>query len=292
MKKHNKLSIIIVTFESSLVIRTCLEKINFKKYDVFVVDNNSQDDTTSIIKEDFPKVNLIKLNQNIGYGRANNIALRQANTDYALIINPDAFMFEKDLENAIKVMDENQNFAIASPNTFHNRYLNDLDKERKKVNKLTGKDRYTISNFIIGGVMFINMNIFRKIGFFDENIFMFSEDNEISQRSLDNGYKNVVINNSIAYHLGAGSSKKTLRTIYRRFWHLGWSKSYWKRRRKSWINVKRATLRLILIYLLESIFNIFKFNIEKVVSKFAFAMGCLAHFIGLKAFNKDGKARG
>lgn len=287
MKTKSRLSIVIVSFESAAIIADCLQKINLDKYQVFVVDNNSQDKTAKIIQEDFPQVNLIKLKQNIGYGRANNVALNQVETDYALILNPDAFMPEKDLDNVIEILDKNQNVALASPMTFHSKKQQD-----ELMAELKNQPQFVDTDFVVGGVMFMNMKNVRKIGFFDENIFMFSEDNEISMRSIDSGYKNILINNSFAFHSGAGSSKKTLRTIYRRFWHLGWSKSYWKSRRKNWISVKRSTLRLVIIYLFETIVNIFKFNKEKIVSKFAFAMGCAAHFIGLKAFNKNGKARG
>ena len=75
----NKLTIIIVTYESASIIESCLNKINFvqnkSKYKIFVVDNNSKDDTAKIISEKFPQIELIKLSQNIGYGRGNNIAL-------------------------------------------------------------------------------------------------------------------------------------------------------------------------------------------------------------------------
>lgn len=287
-----RLSIAIVTFNSGLVVRSCLDKFNFDRYDVFVVDNNSSDDTTQIIRDEFPKVNLIALKENIGYGRANNIVLKQAKTDYVLILNPDAFMYDEDLQKAIEIMDQNPNFGLASPNTLHSNYLPEIASYREKINALKDEKKISFCDFIIGGVMFVNLKNMKKVGFFDENIFMFSEDNEISLKSIENGYKNIVMNQVLAFHLGAGSSRKSLRTIYRRFWHLGWSKSYWRRRRKSWINTKRATLRLVIVYLFEALFNLIKLNKEKVVSKFAFAMGCASHLIGLKAFDKNGKARG
>jgi GT2 family glycosyltransferase len=140
--------------------------------------------------------------------------------------------------------------------------------------------------------MFMQLAIFRKIGFFDEDFFMFAEDNELCDRVAENGYKNVIIHNAIAFHLGGGSSKKSLRITYRRFWHLGWSKSKYKQKRKGKIQNFRATSRLVIIYFIESLFYLLTYNFDKSVSKFAFCSGCFSYLIGLKAFRKDGAARG
>jgi GT2 family glycosyltransferase len=290
MKK--KLTIVIVTFESSEIIKSCLEKINFDKYDAFVVDNNSQDGTTDIVSRDFPQANLIKLDQNIGFGRANNLALNKAQTDYSLILNPDAFMLEVDIDKALQILDDNKQFALASPRTLHQKDISDLKNIHQDSQKERGSEPISNTDFVVGGVMFMRMEIFKKIGFFDERIFMFCEDNEISARSIDAGYKNAIINNSIAFHVGGSSSRKSLRTTYRRFWHLGWSKSYWKSRRKSWINVKRSTLRLIILHFFEFVIYSARLNKEKAVSKIAFAAGCSASLVGLKPFKRNGAARG
>ena len=70
---NKDLTIIIVTFNSSEVIERCLSRLNAAKYDVVVVDNASQDNTTQIVRDKFPEVKLIHSGGNLGYGRANNI---------------------------------------------------------------------------------------------------------------------------------------------------------------------------------------------------------------------------
>ncbi|MFT6219350.1 MAG: GT2 family glycosyltransferase [Myxococcota bacterium] len=121
---------------------------------------------------------------------------------------------------------------------------------------------------------------------------MFAEDNELSDRSIRNGCKNATITSAKAFHSGGGSSKKCLRVTYRRFWHLGWSKSKYKHIKKGKLKTIRATLRLSLVYFLESIFYLIAFNFNKSVAKFAFASGCFSFLIGLKAFKKNGTPRG
>lgn len=278
------LTIIIVTFNSSQVIEQCLSHLNVVKYDIVVVDNASSDNTSQIVREKFPEVKLIQSDKNLGYGRANNIGLRQAKTEFALVLNPDAFILEESTEIALGVLKNNSKIALASPEIFHT-----ADAEATIVPQ---PGDYRLANFIIGGVLFMRLEVFRKIGFFDEDFFMFAEDNELSDRATQNGYQIVLINNAKAFHSGAGSSKKSLRNTYRRFWHLGWSKSKYKQTKKGKLQTIRATARLSLVYFCEGIFYFLIGNINKSVSKFAFSSGCSSFLIGLKAFKKNGTPRG
>lgn len=285
MTIRKDLSIIIVTFNSSEVIEKCLEKLNATKYDVIVVDNDSKDNTTAIVENKFPQVKLIKNNKNIGYGKANNVALRQANTDFALILNPDALITEQDIESCLTILKNNKQIALATPEMQSSETGHSPTQNLPDI-------KYTATDFVIGGIMFMQMDVFRKIGFFDEDFFMFTEDNELCERAVDNGYINAIINNAFAFHAGASSSKKSLRTTYRRFWHLGWSKSKYRQKRKGKFSAARATARLAIIHFIEGIFYASLFKVNKAVSKFAFSFGCFSCLIGLKAFRKDGTARG
>ena len=284
MKNNKDLTIIIVTFNSSEVIEQCLCHLNAEKHDIIVIDNASKDNSCQIVREKFPQIKLIQNDKNIGYGRANNIALLQSKTDFALILNPDALILENDIQISLEVLKNNPKIALASPKIFHTK------GEEKII--IQEEDDYQATNFIVGGVLFIRLKIFRKIGFFYEGFFMFAEDNELSDRSLAHGYQNVVINNAKAFHLGGGSSKKSLRNTYRRFWHLGWSKSKYKQIKKGKLQTARATVRLSLLYFCEGIFYFLACNINKSVSKFAFSLGCFAFLIGLKSFKKNGLPRG
>jgi GT2 family glycosyltransferase len=82
---------------------------------VIVVDNASTDKTSQVIYDSFPQAKIIKLDKNIGYGSANNIALRQSKTDFALILNPDAFLFEEDIKIFLKILKENSQIALPRP---------------------------------------------------------------------------------------------------------------------------------------------------------------------------------
>lgn len=285
IKNNKELSIIIVTFNSSSVIFDCLKSFNSNNYNIFVVDNASDDNTLEIVKNNFPTVKIIANSKNLGFGRANNMALKQIETPFALILNPDTLIFDDDIEIALNNLKNNPQIALASPLTVGSKEEFDIQKKllKKSINYV---------DFIVGGITFMNIENVKKFGFFNEKYFLFAEDSEISDNSIKNGFKNAIFQDALVIHFGAKSSAKNLKNTYRRFWHLGWSKSEYKKGRKNKFNFIRSTLRLSIFYFCEGIFYFLRNNKEKSISKFAFCFGCFANLIGLNAFDKNDNPRG
>lgn len=284
-KMNNKeLTIIIVTFNSAEIIEKCLKSFDISKYDIFVIDNNSADKTVEIVKNSFELVKIIENPKNMGFGRANNIGLNQAQTQFALILNPDAQIRDIDIETCLKHLKNNPQIALASPYTLNEENFDNAEKYKT--------DEIIFCNFVVGGIMFMNLENVRKFGFFDEQFFMFAEDSEICDKSILNGFKNAIFNDAFALHIGGKSSTKTLKTHYRRFWHLGWSKTKYKQKRKNKFNFIRSTLRISLLYFCQGILYFLLQNKEKSVQKFAFCFGSFASLIGMKAFDKNNNPRG
>ena len=284
-KMNNKeLTIIIVTFNSAEIIKKCLESFDISKYQVFVIDNNSSDKTVELVKNSFGSAIVIENSKNLGFGRANNIGLNQAQTPFALILNPDAQIRDIDIEICLKHLKNNPQIALASPYTLSsNSFENAIIPNREAI---------IYTDFVVGGIMFMNLENVKKFGFFDEQLFMFAEDSVICDNSNLNGFKNAIFNDAFALHIGGKSSTKTLKTHYRRFWHLGWSKTKYKQKRKNKFNFIRSTLRIFLLYFCEGILYFILRNKEKSIQKFAFCFGSFASLIGMKAFDKNDNPRG
>jgi len=294
----NQLTIVIVTFNSAQIIASCLEKIN--NYNVIVVDNASSDQTCLIIKKNFPNVKLIENGKNIGYGRGNNLALKQVQTDYALILNPDAFIFAKDIDIIINELNLNKQIAIAAP-----LLLNQYPHNNQQINdQLTVANKNLISQhqgfsynflavkYIIGAVVFLRMAVFRQIGFFDEKIFLYYEDDEITHRAIVNGYLAVIFPQAFAYHIGNGSSGSSLRILYKRFWHRALSKFYWKEKQKSKNKAIFSAIKMACSFLLRAMFFVLLFRQKAVVKNAGSFMGTMAYLFRLTAFDKNDNARG
>ena len=130
-----KLSIIIVTWNSEAQIegnlRALLDSKKDFEFEIFVVDNNSEDKTVQVIKDHFPTVSLIENEANLGFAKANNQVIRQVDSDYVLLLNPDMIVKKDTLAKMIEWMDENQQASVAGC-----RLLDDQGETVKQVRKL------------------------------------------------------------------------------------------------------------------------------------------------------------
>ena len=113
------ISIVIVNYNVRDHIDACLASIyksnNYKyKIEIFVVDNNSIDGSSYFIRTKYPEVILIDNNQNVGFSKANNIALKKVTGKYVLILNPDTILEEGTFEKLIKFCEDNKDVGAIS----------------------------------------------------------------------------------------------------------------------------------------------------------------------------------
>ena len=303
MDKQKNLTIIILSYNSSHIIKSCLNGFNFDKYEVLVVDNASKDNTVEIVKNNFPQVKILKLDKNFGYGGGNNIALKQVKTEFVLILNPDSIISENDIEIVLEEMKKNPTVANAGPVVLkqyplqkeeYDAKLDHMAQDFKGIKdcyweKIGGN--YSV-RFIVGAALFLRMSILQKIGFVDEKIFLYYEDDELCKRIRDNGYKSMIVPEAKAFHMGGGSSAEvSFRCIYKKSWHLSWSKFYWKKIQKGNFRAKKSSLKFALVYFVKAVFSMLTFNSEKAFANLGSASGAFSFFIGLGAFKKNGIAR-
>ena len=111
------LTIIIVSWNVCEILERNLNAIYQSggdfSFEVFVVDNDSEDNTVAMVREKFPQVKLIANEKNLGFARANNQAMKRAQGEYILLLNPDSIVFPDTLINMINWMREHRQAAVA-----------------------------------------------------------------------------------------------------------------------------------------------------------------------------------
>ncbi len=231
------LSVVIVTYNSESTIESCLtaliQSLKSIKTEIIVVDNNSKDSTSQIISKDFPQVKLIQNSENLGFGKANNLALKKAQGEFILILNPDAIVNEKTIAALLKNIKKNEKFGFVTPRltlkngeidpackrsfptpevSFYKMFL--LHKFFPKSPKFTAynlstypeKDSFTVDS-ISGAFMLCRKSLLEEIGYFDEDYFMYGEDLDFCLRAKKAGFENAYFGEIEVTHLKSVSSK-------------------------------------------------------------------------------------
>lgn len=207
--------VIIVTFNGEIWIEKCLESIfqSSVKLIPIVIDNNSLDKTTHIIKIRFPDVILIKQKQNIGFGAANNIGISYAmslEADFVLLLNQDVYLYSNTVEKLFISYASMKDAAILSPIHLNGKATSlDINFERylkfSSINilfdSLIGelKNQYEIS-FVNAAAWFIPRKTIEKIGYFDQLFYHYSEDKNYAQRIIYHKLKMLIVPGSFILH--------------------------------------------------------------------------------------------
>jgi O-antigen biosynthesis protein len=232
------LSVIIVNYNVKYFLEYCLcsvvKALKNMEGEIFVVDNNSTDDSKSFFDNKFPQVKFTWNTKNEGFAKANNIALQQASGDYILFLNPDTIVPEDCFEKCIsfiqskkntiacgiKMIDGSGRFlkeskrAFPSPMTslYKLSGLTRIFPKSKKISKYhLGYLDENVNNevdVLAGAFMMVPKKVIDSVGGFDESFFMYGEDIDLSYRIQKAGYKNFYFAESSIIHFKGESTKK------------------------------------------------------------------------------------
>lgn len=220
-------SIIIVNYKTCDLVIDCIRSIyDYTKeieFETIVVDNNSEDESVETISRLFPQVKLISLQDNIGFGRANNVGVENALGDFIFFLNSDTVLLNDAISILCQYMVKHNNAGICGgqlydgegnvtisymeyPSLFY--FFSLIISGNVQTKKLPvfseGKVTYSIS----GADMMIRQSVIKQCGVFDPDFFMYYEDTELSYRVQKNGFEIHFVPDAKIKHLQGMSDKK------------------------------------------------------------------------------------
>ena len=205
------LTISIVNYNSKEHILKCLESIYANSegidIDIYVVDNDSSDDSVDVIRKLYPSVNLIENNENKGFGVANNQVLKLFNSRYCLITNPDIIILPDTLQKMVSFMDSNKNAGAVGCKILNldkslqyscRRYpsiiitlsrgllIDYLFPGNKVIEKYLmsdwSHDEVMHVDWVTGCCLMVRQETIKEVGILDKNYFMYFEDADLCYR--------------------------------------------------------------------------------------------------------------
>jgi N-acetylglucosaminyl-diphospho-decaprenol L-rhamnosyltransferase len=263
------ITIILVVYHSDKKkLKNVIKKLG-SKYKIIIIDNS-----TNYNFKDIELTNKTKIirSVNIGNGGGINIGLKNVNTRFAIYFDIDTIFKKNFLDKLLKVAKRIKNFAILLPN-------NGRLKSKKKL-----VEKYNFE----GSIMFFNMAKFKKIDFFDENIFLYFEEIDLFLQCKKKNKKVYVVTNlSIVHQQGSSvvlENKNEL--IYLRAWHYMWSMFYVFKKNYGYLYAVKKTY----IYLIKDLImlNIFFLKLDKFnfLKRFNRITGLITSMLNIKSFKR------
>ena len=226
---------IVVAFDSAHALPECLGALAAEGVPALVVDNASTDATVAIAEGQGARV--IRNPRNEGYGRANNIGARAAGTEFLLVVNPDCTVERgavAALVDAARRYPDAGLFAprivepsgrvFYQPRSLLSPYLHNPQ------GSLVLPEGEACAPFFSGACFLIRRDLFLRLGGFDENIFLFYEDDDLCRRVADAGHALIYVPQAMVRHGRGRSSEPKRGRIFTSRWHQAWSRAYVSRK--------------------------------------------------------------
>jgi N-acetylglucosaminyl-diphospho-decaprenol L-rhamnosyltransferase len=281
---RQNLSVIIVSYKSGHVIENCINSIN-SEIEILVVDNSKDHQLKKKIETKYKNVKCILSEENLGMGGGNNLGIKNASKDFVLILNPDVTL-ESDSLNEIFIASKGiNNFGIIAPISNKYEFPNYV---LKKGHNFDADIPFKVKS-VDGYAMLLNLKKLRKINdfnFFDENFFLYLENEDLCKRLIEKNEDIYVIPKSKINHLGgkAVDPKYRNEVEYLRNWHWMWSKFYFNKKHYGYLIAFLKVFRNLISAKIKFFYYLFTLNTFKRKIYQMRLLGFISSMIGKNSY--------
>ena len=252
---NRKITVVINTFKSEDIITSCLNSID-KEFKVLIIENSNNKIFKQKLEKDYPNVKCFLTGDNLGYAKGNNLGLSKVTSQYALILNPDATLTKNTLNNFFISAEKIKDFSIIGPAKQDEFSVSDNNKDKGELFEVEK---------LKGFAMFLNLDQFKEIGFFDDNFFIYLEEIDLCKRVRKNKKKIYLDKKIIINHIGGSSHNDEINFEMElsRNWHWMWSTFYFNRKHYGYLKALTKVSRSFLSSIIKMIYYFLVLNKNK-----------------------------
>ena len=287
---NNKISIIFVIYKSGEILFNNL--INLKNYEIIIIDNDKDSNLEKRISNFNKSIKYFKMNKNLGIAKAVNFAFKKINNEFILYLSADTIITHENILNLKNIFNKYKNIGMVAPMhlNFSKEYLgnyfchpimrivkrtNFQKKIYRNLSKIKPSGDFSVK-CVWGAPILIKSSLIDKIGFFDNNYFMYFEDTDLCDRVREAGHEIIETSDSYCTHYKAISSSNTLKYAFRTITAFKFSELYYFSKYE-----KKYIFRIyihLFDYLFRFIINIFLLNKKKIYTNLFRIIGILKFF--------------
>ncbi|MDB9739484.1 glycosyltransferase [Candidatus Pelagibacter sp.] len=277
----NNLTFIIVTFKSDHIIHECIESLP-KDSNIIIIENSNNQTFKKKLEAKYSKINVIT-QENTGMGSANNRGIKSCKTDYAFVINPDVKFYENTMDELITLSSKYNNYSILAPISDNLKYPNYKIKNKKIKNN--DPDFLSVES-VDGYAMLINKNKFKDNIYFDENFFLYLENDDLCLRKKKENNNIYVVKKAKINHLGgmSVSAVHDKEVEFSRNWHWMWSKFYFNKKHYGYLKALLISIPTLITSMIKFFYYFITYNkFKKKIYTMRF-LGLLNSMLGKKSW--------
>ena len=290
MSNLNDLTVIIVTYKTKdEILFNCIDSIK-KDIKIINVENSNDQSHKDKIEKKFNNVKVILTGQNLGYGAANNLGLKNNTSRYVLISNPDVEYKKNFFDDINFYLKEDYEFSIIGP-TYDDEstHLSYGSLDGSIIDKNFNEFFLKEVGYVVGCSMLLDTKNIKTETYFDENFFLYFEEADFCRRVKVKGGKVFSSSKLLITHLGNKSSTSTnskyeIESEMMRSWHWMWSTFYYHKKHSSYLKAFSLMYgKLIRAFFKMIIFTLI-YNKKKQTMYYARFTGLLSAMIGKKSY--------
>lgn len=240
-----KLTVVIVSYNVKYFLEQCIRSVQWAlrniDSEIIVVDNHSRDNSPEFLRKKFGQsITVISSLHNLGFSKANNIAIRNSESEYVLLLNPDTIVTEKSMNEVLSFMDEHPRAGGVGVKMLTAQGFNAKESRRgvpspmvafykmcglcSRFPKSKRFGKYYMSDIpwdelsqievISGAFCMLRRKALDEVGLLDEDFFMYGEDVDLSYRLLKGGWENWYLPSTILHYKGESTQKSSFRYVH------------------------------------------------------------------------------
>lgn len=227
-------SVIVVNYNTKQLTTKCIDSVihsGVNASQIIIVDNHSSDGSVKYFKSQYPRVKIIANTQNLGFAKANNLAISQFPSRYYILLNSDTLVQPQAISRLVSFMDTHAQVGIAAPKLLGSDgqiqpnggvlpslgsiiiwawFFDDLPIFGRLLPSyhLTGFHVFNSTRsigWVSGAAMIVRRRMLNQIGLFDDQIFMYSEDTDLCLRARIKGWQIYTLAEAQVTHIGQAS---------------------------------------------------------------------------------------
>tara|TARA_Y100000992_G_C21216531_1_gene468192 strand:+ start:31 stop:906 length:876 start_codon:yes stop_codon:yes gene_type:complete len=225
------LTVVIPSFYSSKMIEERIAEID-NKIPIIIIENSRDFTFKNKIEKEFNNVKVIVPDENLGFGKAVNIGIKEAKTNMVFLTQPDVKLIDNCINKLLVCIKEFKDFSVLTPYDKNDKFFKNYEIY-KKYNEIKDKDQFSLKEVdYVDLTWLINKDNFNDDDLWDENIFLYFEAKDFAKRLKDKNKRIFVTKAINTYHIGASSHdiKLDYYSKINRNWHYNWSRFYFNKK--------------------------------------------------------------